>query len=123
MATMVTSTRPVTKKGAGQWSRTSGTKRKRLEATATSFAIPTRQANRYRIGMWVGLASIAMMFTALSSAYIVRSAYGERLVPAANAAGAVCEHRVDSDQQRHDRSCATKTEAASSRKLTRSGCC
>lgn len=31
------------------------------------------RANRYRIGMWVGLASIAMMFTSLSSAYIVRS--------------------------------------------------
>jgi cytochrome c oxidase subunit 3 len=30
--------------------------------------------SRYRIGMWVALASIAMMFTALSSAYIVRSA-------------------------------------------------
>ncbi len=28
---------------------------------------------RYRIGIWVGLASIVMMFTALSSAYIVRS--------------------------------------------------
>src|ERR1044071_7174465 len=28
---------------------------------------------RYRIGMWVGLASIAMLFTALSSAYVVRS--------------------------------------------------
>ncbi|HEX8141875.1 MAG TPA: cytochrome c oxidase subunit 3 [Pyrinomonadaceae bacterium] len=29
--------------------------------------------HRYRIGMWVGLASIMMLFTALSSAYIVRS--------------------------------------------------
>jgi cytochrome c oxidase subunit 3 len=28
---------------------------------------------RYRIGMWVTLASIAMLFTSLSSAYIVRS--------------------------------------------------
>lgn len=28
---------------------------------------------RYRIGIWVALASIVMMFTALSSAYIVRS--------------------------------------------------
>ena len=31
-------------------------------------------ANRYRLGMWVGIASIVMMFTALSSAYIVRAA-------------------------------------------------
>jgi len=30
--------------------------------------------NRYRIGMWVALASVAMLFTSLSSAYIVRSA-------------------------------------------------
>lgn len=29
---------------------------------------------RYRIGMWVGLAAILMMFTALTSAYIVRAA-------------------------------------------------
>ncbi|HEX8774938.1 MAG TPA: cytochrome c oxidase subunit 3 [Pyrinomonadaceae bacterium] len=32
--------------------------------------------HRYRIGMWVGLASIMMLFTALSSAYIVRSRVG-----------------------------------------------
>src|SRR4029434_205590 len=31
-------------------------------------------ANRYRVGMWVGLASILMLFTALTSAYIVRAA-------------------------------------------------
>ena len=30
--------------------------------------------SRYRIGAWVGLASIVMLFTSLSSAYIVRSA-------------------------------------------------
>src|SRR5215813_2796992 len=29
--------------------------------------------SRYRIGAWVALASIAMLFTSLSSAYIVRS--------------------------------------------------
>src|SRR6476659_7393748 len=29
--------------------------------------------SRYRIGMWVSLASIVMLFTSLSSAYIVRS--------------------------------------------------
>lgn len=29
--------------------------------------------SRYRIGMWVGLASMAMLFTSLSSAYVVRS--------------------------------------------------
>src|SRR4051794_15827457 len=29
--------------------------------------------HRYRIGMWVALCSITMLFTALTSAYIVRS--------------------------------------------------
>ena len=40
-----------------------------------NVAIKTEQAvgNRYRIGMLVSLASIAMLFTSLSSAYIVRS--------------------------------------------------
>jgi cytochrome c oxidase subunit 3 len=32
-----------------------------------------RLADKYRIGMWVALAAIAMMFVALTSAYIVRS--------------------------------------------------
>ena len=38
-------------------------------------AVNTQQlvGNRYRIGMLVSLASIAMLFTSLSSAYIVRS--------------------------------------------------
>lgn len=31
-------------------------------------------ASRYRVGTWVAIASIAMFFTALSSAYIVRAA-------------------------------------------------
>lgn len=30
-------------------------------------------STRYRIGMWVALASMAMLFTSLSSAYVVRS--------------------------------------------------
>jgi cytochrome c oxidase subunit 3 len=36
--------------------------------------LPAGLGGRYRIGMWVALASILMMFTALSSAYIVRAA-------------------------------------------------
>src|SRR5882672_3086600 len=40
-------------------------------------------ANRYRIGMWVALASILMMFTALSSAYVVRAASANDWVPLA----------------------------------------
>src|SRR5574341_1386221 len=36
---------------------------------------------RYRIGVWVGIASIVMLFTALTSAYIVRSASANDWVP------------------------------------------
>ena len=38
-----------------------------------SAAIKTENGSRYRTGMWVALASVAMMFTSLSSAYVVRS--------------------------------------------------
>src|SRR5215470_10750241 len=37
------------------------------------FAAPVLDT-RYRIGAWVAVASIAMLFTALSSAYVVRAA-------------------------------------------------
>lgn len=72
MATMVTSTRPESKKGTapgfpGPEPNGNGSKRR------DAFGEPDRRGNRYRIGMWVALASIAMMFTSLSSAYIVRS--------------------------------------------------
>jgi cytochrome c oxidase subunit 3 len=73
MATMVTSTRPpALKKGAGTGPglpgpNGNGSKR------GGSFRDPESHANRYRIGMWVALASVTMMFTSLSSAYIVRS--------------------------------------------------
>ena len=73
MATMVTSTRPpALKKGTGPGlpgpgPNGNGSKRK------DAFDDPDKRGNRYRIGMWVALASIGMMFTSLSSAYIVRS--------------------------------------------------
>jgi cytochrome c oxidase subunit III len=38
--------------------------------------MPKYSPARYRIGAWVAVASIVMLFTALSSAYIVRSASG-----------------------------------------------
>jgi cytochrome c oxidase subunit 3 len=74
MATMVTSTKPVTKKGIGGGPKGpepngNGSKRR----NSHEFFEPDSRANRYRIGMWVALASIAMLFTALSSAYVVRS--------------------------------------------------
>jgi cytochrome c oxidase subunit 3 len=74
MATMVTSTKPVTKKAAGGGSKLpgpngNGSKRR----NGHEFLEPDPRANRYRIGMWVALASIAMLFTSLSSAYVVRA--------------------------------------------------
>src|SRR5687768_12268885 len=74
MAAMVTGTKPVTKKGASGGPKLpgpngNGSKRR----NGDDFFEPLQRANRYRIGMWVALASIAMMFTALSSAYIVRA--------------------------------------------------
>ena len=38
-----------------------------------SAVFKTQNGSRYRIGMWLALASVAMMFTSLSSAYVVRS--------------------------------------------------
>ena len=71
---MVTGTKPVTKKGTSGGPKLpgpngNGSKRR----GGDDFLHPPERANRYRIGMWVALASIAMMFTALSSAYIVRA--------------------------------------------------
>jgi cytochrome c oxidase subunit 3 len=80
---MVTSTRPpVTKKGPGSGPGIpgpNGNGSKRRDA----FQEPDSGGNRYRIGMWVALASIAMMFTSLSSAYIVRSASSNDWAPLA----------------------------------------
>jgi len=72
MATMVTSTKTVTKKGTGS-STFPGPNGNGKRRNGDEFFEPDSRANRYRIGMWVALASIAMMFTALSSAYIVRA--------------------------------------------------
>ena len=72
MATMVT-TKTARKTGPGSGPKVpgpNGNGSKRHDG----FRDPVSHWNRYRIGMWVGLASVAMMFTSLSSAYIVRSA-------------------------------------------------
>lgn len=83
MATTVTSTRPLTKQGIG-----GGPKRRGPNGNGTprnghgrGFNDLQSSANRYRIGMWVAMASILMMFTALSSAYIVRAASSNDWVP------------------------------------------
>src|SRR5678816_2694545 len=73
MATMVTSTRPVTKKGSSSGPGFPGPNGNGSKHHGDDFRDPKSHANRYRIGMWVGLASVTMMFTSLSSAYIVRA--------------------------------------------------
>ena len=73
MATMVTSTKAVTKKSTGSGSKLPGPNGNGSGKNGDNFLEPDSRANRYRVGMWVALASIAMMFTALSSAYIVRA--------------------------------------------------
>lgn len=75
MATTVTSTRPLTKTGIGGGPKPRGPNGNGgSRQNGRDFAGLQSSANRYRIGMWVALASILMMFTALSSAYIVRAA-------------------------------------------------
>ena len=83
MATMVTSTRPpIIKKGAGSGPGLPGPNGNGSRGKG-AFPDPDSRANRYRIGMWVGLASVTMMFTSLSSAYIVRYASANDWVPLA----------------------------------------
>lgn len=43
--------------------------------------LPLSAGSRYRIGMWVAMAAILMMFTALTSAYIVRAASSDDWQP------------------------------------------
>ncbi len=77
MARMVTSTKPLTKTRIGGGPKTGGPNSNgspRRNGHGRGFPDLQSSANRYRIGMWVALASILMMFTALSSAYIVRAA-------------------------------------------------
>lgn len=74
---MVTSTKPLTKKaGLGGGRKFPGPNGRSGKGNGHDSLFPRHQssANRYRIGMWVALAAILMMFTALTSAYIVRAA-------------------------------------------------
>src|SRR6266498_581762 len=45
-----------------------------VAAVENSYASNTVSENCYRLGMYVALAGVLMLFTALTSAYIVRSA-------------------------------------------------
>lgn len=82
MATMVTSTKAIKKGGTGGPPKFPGPNGNGSKGNkGEDFLEPESRANRYRVGMWVALASIAMMFTALSSAYIVRSASAPDWIP------------------------------------------
>ena len=74
MATTVTGTRPLSKQGLGNGSKPRGPNGNGGPKRDGDFLALQSSANRYRLGMWVALASIVMLFTALSSAYIVRAA-------------------------------------------------
>src|SRR5678815_4235015 len=76
MATTVTGTRPLTKKGIGGGPKNGGPHGNGAPKRNgdSGFRDLQSSANRYRLGMWVAMASILMLFTALSSAYIVRAA-------------------------------------------------
>ena len=74
MAAMVTSTKQLPQRKAGGGSKLPGPNGRSGNGHEGPFPQYDSTANRYRIGMWVGLASILMLFTALTSAYIVRAA-------------------------------------------------
>jgi cytochrome c oxidase subunit III len=73
ISTEKTVTRPkgIAKGGGGNGSR--GTGGRGGPNGGDDRSRPLTPDHRYRIGMWVALASIMMLFTALTSAYIVRS--------------------------------------------------
>jgi cytochrome c oxidase subunit 3 len=77
---MVTSTKPARKTSPGGGPKIPGPNGNGRKHHG-DYRDPESQGNRYRIGMWVGLASVAMMFTSLSSAYIVRSASSNDWTP------------------------------------------
>lgn len=77
MATTVTGTRAATKKGLSgggpRFPGPNGNGSRKRNGSGDLFSGQSSAA-RYRIGTWVAIASIAMLFTALTSAYIVRAA-------------------------------------------------
>ena len=84
MATTVTGTRPLTKKGIGGGPKPpgpNGNGSRKRNGHDSAFPDLNSSANRYRIGTWVAMASILMLFTALSSAYIVRAASADDWQP------------------------------------------
>src|SRR6185436_6335759 len=80
MATTVTSTKPISGFGGGR--KPGGPNGNGSKKNGHSY-YPEFSASRYRIGIWVAMAAILMMFTALTSAYIVRAASSNDWTPLA----------------------------------------
>lgn len=81
MAATVTSTNPVVDVGAGGGPRSRGGNGFRKNGGGHDGGDFRYSPARYRIGIWVGIASIVMLFTALASAYVVRSASANDWAP------------------------------------------
>jgi cytochrome c oxidase subunit 3 len=74
MATTVTDTRAKASKGLGGKGFPGPNGNGSHKRNGGDLLSGQAAASRYRVGTWVAIASIAMFFTALSSAYIVRAA-------------------------------------------------
>lgn len=82
MAATVTSTDRVVEAGIGGGPRSRGGNGFRKNGGGRHDGGDFRFSGaRYRVGVWVAIASIVMLFTALASAYIVRSASSDDWVP------------------------------------------
>jgi cytochrome c oxidase subunit 3 len=82
MAATVTGTNPVLDVGVGGGPKSRGGNGFRKNGGGRHDGGDFRfSPARYRVGVWVGIASIVMLFTALASAYIVRSASADDWVP------------------------------------------
>jgi cytochrome c oxidase subunit 3 len=74
MAATVTNTNPALDVGVGGGSKPRGGNGFRKNGGGHDGGDFRFSPERYRVGIWVAIASIVMLFTALASAYIVRSA-------------------------------------------------
>ena len=81
MAATVTNTNPAVDVGLGGGPKSRGGNGFRKNGGGHDGTDFRFSPARYRVGIWVAIASIVMLFTGLASAYIVRSASAEDWVP------------------------------------------
>ena len=80
MAATVTNTSPIVDVGVGGGPKSRGGNGFRKNGGGHDGTDFRFSPARYRVGIWVAIASIVMLFTGLASAYIVRSASAEDFV-------------------------------------------